>query len=71
MEAKAEDKLRNLEEHALKRDRRFIVRLVSCLIVAFIAGMFLFTKLTSKRTAGCAADVLMGGDEQPGTPAPP
>lgn len=52
--------LADLEEHALKRDRRFIVRLVTTLLLAFVAGLFLFAQLTSERTAGCAADTMLG-----------
>jgi hypothetical protein len=57
----------DLEEHALKRDRRFIVRLVSTLLLAFVAGLFLYVQLTSRRTAGCAAETFTGGKAEPGT----
>jgi hypothetical protein len=50
----------DLEEHALKRDKRFIVRLVVTLLLAFVAGLFLVAQLTSERTAGCAADAVLG-----------
>jgi len=55
----------DLEEHALRRDRRFIVRLVSTLVLAFVAGLFLYVQLTSRRTAGCAANVFMDGEPAP------
>ncbi|MFT3927531.1 MAG: hypothetical protein QM778_33670 [Myxococcales bacterium] len=60
----------DLEEHALKRDRRFVVRLVVTLTLAFIAGLFLFAQLTSDRTAGCAADTMLGTDSGPKQGAP-
>jgi hypothetical protein len=55
----------DLEEHGLRRDRRFVVRLVSTLLLAFVAGLFLYVQLTSRRTAGCAADVFLGTDTPP------
>ena len=55
----------DLEEHAFRRDKRFVVRLALTLIVAFVAGMFLFGRLTSPGTAGCAADALLGGGPSP------
>ncbi len=57
--------LADLEEHAYKRDRRFIVRLVTTLLLALVAGLFLFAQLTSERTASCAADAMLGS-ESPG-----
>jgi hypothetical protein len=60
----------DLEEHALRRDRRFIVRLVVTLVLATLAGLFLFAQLTSDRTAGCAADAMLGSDSPPPTPTP-
>jgi hypothetical protein len=46
----------DLEKHAFKRDKRFVVRLVLTLVVGLIAGLVISTKLTSDRTAGCAAE---------------
>ena len=57
----------DLEEHAFRRDRRFIVRLVTTLLLALVAGLFLFAQLTSERTAGCAADKMLG-TEKSGAP---
>jgi hypothetical protein len=50
----------DLEEHAFKRDRRFVVRLVLTMIVALIGGLYLYAQLTSRRTAGCAAEAVSG-----------
>ena len=52
----------DLEEHAFKRDRRFVVRLVVAILVGALAGTFLFGRLTNQSTAGCAAEALLGGD---------
>ena len=58
----------DLEEHAFKRDRRFVVRLVTTLLLGVVAGLFLFAQLTSKRTSGCAADTMLG-TEKSGAPS--
>jgi hypothetical protein len=50
----------DLEEHALRRDRRFLGRLISSLLLALLAGLFLFARLTSESTRGCAAEALTG-----------
>jgi hypothetical protein len=50
----------DLEEHAFKRDRRFIVRLVLTLSLSTLFGFYIYGHLTSRRTAGCAADTLGG-----------
>ena len=50
----------DLEEHAFKRDKRFVVRLVITLILASLAGVFVYGRLTSQGTASCAADALLG-----------
>jgi hypothetical protein len=52
----------DLEQHAFKRDRRFVVRLVLTIIAALLGGMFVYGGLTSRGTAGCAADVMLGAD---------
>jgi len=52
----------DLEDHAFRRDKRFVVRLVVTLVVAFLVGLFIFGRLTSPGTVGCAADVLGGPD---------
>jgi hypothetical protein len=50
----------DLEEHAFRRDRRFIVRLVLTLVLALFGGLYVYGHLTSSRTAGCASDVMLG-----------
>jgi hypothetical protein len=50
----------DLEEHAFRRDRRFIVRLVLILSASVLASTLIFGRLTSEGTAGCAAEVFEG-----------
>ncbi len=45
----------DLEEHALKRDKRFVGRLIVGLVLAALAGFFLYAQLTSSSVGGCAA----------------
>ena len=52
----------DLEEHAFKRDKRFLVRLVLGMAVALLAGLFVAAQLTSDRTAGCAADAMISSE---------
>jgi hypothetical protein len=59
----------DLEQHAFKRDRRFIVRLVLMLSVATLFGLFVYSQLTSRRTAGCAADTALGSDPKARLPS--
>jgi hypothetical protein len=49
----------DLEEHAFKRDKRFVVRLVLAILVASLGGLFVCGGLTSRGTTGCAADALV------------
>jgi hypothetical protein len=58
----------NLEDHAIQRDRRFIVRLVLGLVAGAIFGLFVFDNLTSDRTTTCAA--RMFGSVAPSTTSP-
>jgi hypothetical protein len=55
----------DLEQHAFKRDRRFVVRLVLMLACGLLFGLFVYAQLTSERTAGCAADQALGSDPKP------
>lgn len=55
----------DLEEHAFRRDKRFVVRLVLTLAVAFMGGMFIYAKLTSRGTADCAANAVAPAAEAP------
>jgi hypothetical protein len=45
----------DLEKHAIKRDKRFLVRLILLLAIGTTAGILLFMKLTSTETGSCAA----------------
>jgi hypothetical protein len=61
----------DLEKHAFKRDRRFIVRLVLLLAIALLAGVFLWAKMTSTSFGTCAAGAFgstTGGEGQPPSP---
>jgi hypothetical protein len=51
----------DLEEHAFKRDKRFLVRLVVALLVAGLVATLVGGRLTSDGTAGCAADTALQG----------
>ncbi len=45
----------DLEKHAIKRDRRFLVRLVLLLAIGTLAGVLLMVKMTSEEVGTCAA----------------
>ena len=45
----------DLEEHAIRRDRRFLVRLAVLLLLGALAALRIFAYLTSDETGGCAA----------------
>ncbi|MEY4509481.1 MAG: hypothetical protein RLZZ450_1603 [Pseudomonadota bacterium] len=49
----------DLEEHAFRRDKRFVVRLVLTLIVALLGGLFIYGRLTNQGTASCAAGAFL------------
>jgi len=55
----------DLEEHAFRRDKRFVVRLVLTLAVGFMGGMFVYAKLTSRGTADCAANAVQPPEKAP------
>jgi hypothetical protein len=50
----------SLEDHAIQRDKRFLIRLVLLLSVGLIFGLFVFDHLTGSAVANCAAR-NMGG----------
>jgi hypothetical protein len=50
----------DLEQHAFKRDKRFVVRLVLTLLVAIVGAALVWGRLTSAGTASCAADTFLG-----------
>lgn len=63
----------DLEHHALKRDKRFLVRLVLAVLVGALAGAFLYGELTDTQLGSCAAESFEGLSEPPegaGSPAP-
>jgi hypothetical protein len=57
----------DLEEQALRKDRRFLVRLILILTVGIIAGLWMFSAMTSDRAKGCAAESVGGVADAPGS----
>ncbi len=55
----------DLEEQALRKDRRFLVRLVLILLVGIIAGLWMFSAMTSDSAKGCAARGVSGVADGP------
>ncbi len=55
----------DLEEQALRKDRRFLVRLVLVLVVGGIAGLWMFSAMTSDRAKGCATEAVGGVADRP------
>ena len=55
----------DLEEDALKRDSRFLVRLVVVMILGTLAGLFIYAGITGERVAGCASDAFGGVSQRP------
>ena len=55
----------DLEEHAFRRDGRFIVRLLILLAVGIAAGLVVYGKLTSSEVGGCAAESFGGVGSTP------
>ncbi len=45
----------DLEKHAIKRDKRFLVRLILMVGIGITAGVLLFIKMTSPEAGTCAA----------------
>lgn len=58
----------NLEDHAIRRDKGFVVKLVVALVLAAIAGLWAVQHLTSDR-AGEAGAELLGYEPTPGEAA--
>ena len=54
----------SLEEHAIRRDKRFLVRLVLSLGAGLVFGLFVYNHLTSDSVVTCAAQSL--GEVAPG-----
>jgi hypothetical protein len=57
-----------LEDHAIQRDKKFLIRLVLLLGAGFLFGLFVFDWLTGRPVASCAARSL--GAESGETSAP-
>jgi len=57
----------DLEKHAIKRDRRFIVRLVVVLLLCAGAGVIFIERMTSGTLGSCAAETFGGasGEQAP------
>jgi hypothetical protein len=45
----------DLEEIALRRDKRFVVRMVLGIVIGLAGGLFVFDRLTSEGMGSCAA----------------
>ena len=62
----------NLEDHAIQRDKSFIVKLVIALVLGTLAGIWAMQQLTSDRTASTGASLFgyTTGAPASGTPAP-
>lgn len=61
----------DLEKLALKRDRRYLVRLVGLLAIGTVFGLQLFRPLTGSHVGGCIADAYLGRGSQSGDPGDP
>ena len=61
-----------LEDHAIQRDKRFIVRLVIFLLAGLFGGFWMWQELTGSQVAGCAANSFGAttGAEVPAEGAP-
>lgn len=47
-----------LEDLAIKRDKRFLLRLVLLLLAGMVGGAFLYAKMTSTAVGDCAASTF-------------
>lgn len=54
----------DLEEHAFRRDRGFLVRIVVLLLLGGILGLWAVSHLTTRTFGGCAAEML-GAAQRP------
>ncbi len=54
----------DLEDHAIQRDKGFVVKLVVALVVGALAGAWVMYHLTSRRTAEAGVE-LFGGASPP------
>jgi hypothetical protein len=53
----------DLEERAIKRDGRFLLRLILLLCMGLVASAFVFLTVTGERTSGCIADALLSAPQ--------
>ncbi len=58
----------DLEAHAIRRDRRFLVRLTVLLLLGGLAGAWVFAHLTSRETGSCAANLFGTAEAKPAAP---
>ena len=58
----------SLEDHAIRRDRAFLVRLAVGLGIGLFFGLFVYGWLTGATVAACAAHSLDGDAVAPVTP---
>lgn len=61
-----------LEDHAIRRDKTFVVKLVAALVLAALAGGWAVSHLTSDRTGEAGAEMMgyPSGAPSTSTPAP-
>jgi len=52
----------DLEQLAIKRDRKFLIRLVILLALGVGASVLVLATLTGENVSGCAASAFLGGD---------
>lgn len=55
----------DLEEHAIRRDRRFLVRLIVGVTLGAIGGIWVMGHLTSRETGSCAANMFGASETKP------
>jgi hypothetical protein len=60
----------DLEKLAIQRDRGYLVRLISLLVVGVLVSLFLFGWLTGTGTKGCVSETVSGGGAQPPAESP-
>jgi hypothetical protein len=56
-----------LEDHAIQRDKGFVLKLVVALVVGALAGLWAMQHLTSDRTGAAGAEMF--GYDSPTAPA--
>jgi hypothetical protein len=61
----------DLEQLAIKRDRKFLIRLVILLVLGIGASVLVLGTLTGENVSGCAARAFLGGNPPANDQAPP